>query len=81
MLLDAAHKKRLNMGLERWLSSEKHLLLLQRTQNQFQHPHDGTQPSLTPVPGASDLWKHQPRMWCPYIHEGITCIHIGNKLK
>lgn len=44
-----------------------------------QHPHAGSQPPVTPVPGGSDVlfWS----MWHTYIHSNKPPIHIKSKSK
>jgi hypothetical protein len=65
--------KRGNWGLERWLSSSKRILLLQRTQ--VQGPAltlSGSQAPVTPVTG--DLMLLASAGTCTHVH---ICIHIN----
>ena len=47
-----------------------------------QHPHSGSPPSTTLVPGtltpSSVLLGHQAHMWCTGIHDSKTSTHIKN---
>ena len=51
---DLKYEKKVALGLEGWLSVYECLLLLERTQVQFQTPWSGSsQPPVTPTPGDS----------------------------
>jgi hypothetical protein len=48
------HTKAQISGLERWLSNEEYLVLLQRTRFGSQHLHGTSQLFITPVPEDSE---------------------------
>lgn len=63
--------------LERWLSDQEHLQLLQRTQVQFP-AYSGSRSSVAPVPGAltpsPGCCGYQAHTRGPYTHVGKTLI-------
>lgn len=64
-------------GLERWLDSQQHLMLLQRTQVRFQHTRGTSQLPVFRGSGAL-FWSLQAQTWYICIHSG-KLINNNNK--
>lgn len=70
------HLKKMMEGLERWLKSQEHLLLLQKTHVQFLAPTSVLTTICNSIPGymapISDLCMHQACTCYTYLYSGKT---------